>query len=61
MPMKQIYFVLKEIKDWHVYMFLLYRKAISKCYLRSRGLNSDLLEIHGKAHSAFSKIRFGNK
>lgn len=61
MPMKQIHFVLKEIKDWHVYMFLLYRKATSKCHLRSRRLNSDLLEIHGKVHSAFSKIRFGNK
>jgi len=61
MPMKQVHLVLKEIKDWHVYAFLLYRKATSKSYLRSRGLNSDFLEIHGKAHSALSKIKFGNK
>lgn len=58
--MKQINFVLKEIKDWYVDMFLLYRKATSKCYLSSRELSSDLVEIHGKAHSTFSE-RFGNK
>lgn len=58
--MKQINFVLKKIKDWYVGMFLLYRKATSKCYLSSRGLSSDLLEIHCKAHSAVSE-RSGNK
>lgn len=58
--MKQINLVLKKIKNWYVDMFLLYRKATSKCYLSSRRPSSDLVEIHHKAHSAFSE-RSGNK
>lgn len=47
--------MLKEVKDWHVYMCSLSKKATYKLYLRRRGLNSDLLEICGKAHSALEK------